>query len=206
VRGTRLKTQWPSLKDARAFIDYDPNTGDLTHKARTPDMFPQGYRPHAICAAWNKRNAGKTWGAVAKSGHIKGRIKDADVYAHHVAWALHYGEWPTDHLNHLNGDPADNRIVNLRQVSQAEVVRNQSLHRDNRSGRIGVFQRSDTGKWVAKISRRGSQDYEYLGGAFDTLEDASEARAQAEARKKYHANHGRRPSRFTKEQNKEKRK
>ncbi len=38
--------------------------------------------------------------------------------AHRVAYALHYGKWPENELDHINRDPLDNRICNLRDANR----------------------------------------------------------------------------------------
>jgi hypothetical protein len=40
---------------------------------------------------------------------------------------MHYGVWPTQLIDHINGDSSDNRIVNLRQTTQSENNRNRVL-------------------------------------------------------------------------------
>ena len=41
------------------------------------------------------------------------------VLMHHAVWAVCKGRWPVQ-LDHVNGDVTDNRIENLREVSQSE--------------------------------------------------------------------------------------
>ena len=42
------------------------------------------------------------------------------VYLHHAVWAVCKGRWPEQQLDHINGNKHDNRIENLREVSQSE--------------------------------------------------------------------------------------
>ena len=44
---------------------------------------------------------------------------------HRVVWAWHHGRLPTMQIDHINGNGFDNRIENLREVSQSENMRNQ---------------------------------------------------------------------------------
>ena len=42
------------------------------------------------------------------------------VRMHHAVWAVCKGRFPTQQIDHINGDRADNRIENLREVSGSE--------------------------------------------------------------------------------------
>lgn len=103
---------------------------------------------------------------------------------------MHYGEWPSQFLDHVNGDPTDNRIANLREVTNQENCKNKSINRNNKSGVIGVFFYDHGGYqyWVAYIRAEGR----HIGlGYFKRYEDAVAARKQAEIDYGYHHNHGR---------------
>ena len=42
------------------------------------------------------------------------------LYVHHAVWALVYGCFPKATIDHIDGNPANNHIENLREVSQSE--------------------------------------------------------------------------------------
>ena len=46
--------------------------------------------------------------------------KQVFVYLHHAVWAVCKGRWPKQQIDHINGNKHDNRIENLREVSQSE--------------------------------------------------------------------------------------
>lgn len=57
--------------------------------------------------------AGNIAGSSHSTGPITLRFKYVAYMAHHVAWFLHYGTWPTQQICHKNGKKSDNRIENL---------------------------------------------------------------------------------------------
>ena len=46
--------------------------------------------------------------------------KQVYVYLHHAVWAVCKGRFPERQIDHVNGNKHDNRIENLREVSQSE--------------------------------------------------------------------------------------
>ena len=58
---------------------------------------------------------------------------------HCMAWALVYGRFPKQ-IDHINGDPKDNRLENLREVNQSENDQNRLMPWKMGKGKIpGVF-------------------------------------------------------------------
>jgi hypothetical protein len=72
---------------------------------------------------WNRRFAGKRLSVRVRDGYKRVKILQRDIYLHRVVWALHNGEWPKHSIDHINSDPSDNRIENLRDIPLSENIR-----------------------------------------------------------------------------------
>ena len=83
---------------------------------------------------------------------------------------------PGFYVDHINGNPADNRKVNLRLATEINNQRNMCLPRHNTSGYKGVGFRKDRGKCRAYISIRNRTKHL---GYFDNAEDAARAYDEA---------------------------
>jgi hypothetical protein len=139
-------------------------------------------------AAWNKKYAGaETMCTPNGSGYKQVCINHKTYSAHRVIWAFHYGEWPANQIDHINGDRGNNDISNLRVVTSAENGRNQRRRRTNVSGHMGVHWNKKCSKWQAQLSVGG--DKKYLG-LFDDIEEAVAVRAKANIEYNFHPNHG----------------
>jgi hypothetical protein len=139
---------------------------------------------------WNTRFANKpAFTSISQSGYHQGLIHGVSFHAHHVIWALHYGEWAPDHIDHINGRSTDNRITNLRTATHDENMKNLKLPKTNKSGYIGVYWDSQQSKWRAQIRVSGKQ---LSLGSYDLLELAVAVRIEANIQYGYHENHGKR--------------
>ena len=184
----------PTIEDLRNALTYCPETGILTWRERPREMFQstQSWK------TWNARFAsrpagGARWsGASAESarsdGHLRVRIFGRSHESHRVCWAIHHGEWPLDQIDHIDGNPSNNRASNLRVASQSENMRNRKTPRTNTSGVIGVSWHKASLKWRATIMVSGIR---LSLGYFERLEDAAASRKAAEIEHGYHSNHGR---------------
>lgn len=134
------------------------------------------------------------WGRVA--GYVDTRWGYVVVHVNGVAcrrarlvWILHHGAIPCGlFIDHINGTPGDDRISNLRVVTNRENGRNAKRHPRNESGVTGVRWHKGAKKWTARIH---ANDRELYLGLFDSFDDAVAARKQAEKEHNYHPNHGR---------------
>lgn len=114
--------------------------------------------------------------ATGKIGYLQEGYRRFDIRGRHygvhrLAWAWYYGEWPNGLIDHINGDPADNRIANLRLASQAENMRNRRAQK-RRSHVLKGITPAWGGKWRAGLRIDGK--YTFLG-TFETAEAAHAA-------------------------------
>ena len=91
-------------------------------------------------------------------------------------------------MDHINGNPTDNRLVNLRAATQSTNMRNRRISKNNTSGFHGVYWDKVKNTWRVQIQVDGK--HKYLG-RHKELDDAVRARKQAEVKYGYHENHGR---------------
>lgn len=105
------------------------------------------------------------------------------VQAHRLAWMLTHGEWPKQHVDHINGDRSDNRLQNLRDIPQVHNQQNERRARkNNKSGLLGASWSKAMGRWTARIHYDGKH---HFLGYFDTAEAAHAV--YLEAKRKVHA-------------------
>lgn len=172
------KRRLPTPEQLRQLLNYDPETGNLTWRERPLSMFkaPTRARQSRACKMWNGNFAGKPAGATDGNGYLQIKLFDRSTPAHRIAWAITYGEWP-EIIDHINGDPSDNRIANLRSGSREMNQRNQRRHKSNTSGRTGVSWNAKRRLWTAQIKMN---DISFNLGAFDKFEDAVAERERVE--------------------------
>jgi len=170
--------------DLPEMLSYDEETGVLTWKHLPPRMF----RADQYYRAWNTQFSGKeAFTTVHSAGYRHSQIRGKNYLAHRVAWALKTGKWPDGEIDHVNGDRADNRWANLREVSHGENSKNTGISRQNKSGVVGVFWNEANKKWRAYIHADGVTE---RLGEFVRKADAIKARKAAERRLGFHPNHG----------------
>lgn len=142
----------------RSVLNYEPSTGIFTWRVRAGTRMP-----------------GTIAGSPDDLGYIKIAIRKKDYRAHRLAWLYVYGEWPADMVDHIDGNPANNAIANLRDVDT--TVNQQNLRKaksTNKSGLIGVSRKAKCS--VARIKVDGKV---LFLGAFKTDEEAHAAYLEA---------------------------
>ena len=123
-----------------------------------------------------------------KNGYQRVGIKGKIYKEHRIIMMLCFGHIPEnaeiDHINHVRND---NRLCNLRFVTMSENMRNKSVSSKSTTGVTGVYFYKRLQKYIARI--RVNREFIHLG-TLETLEDAAEARRQADRKYKFNNNHG----------------
>ena len=184
-----MSKELPSPELLRKLLRYEPETGKLFWRERGVEMFSDGKQSAEwACNRWNSRYSGKeAFTAIDTYGYKKGSIFKTSYLAHRVIWAMVNGEW-AEEIDHIHGVRCDNRMSELRAVSHKENARNQRKPSNNTSGAIGVCWHKSRERWVANVKINGK--VKFLG-YFTDFDEAVTIRKDAEAKYKFHENHGR---------------
>lgn len=128
----------------------------------------------------SRSQAGSVAGGNSTRGVVIVSVDYRRYKAHRLIWLWHYGILPPE-IDHIDGDPSNNRIENLRAATHATNMKNMKTPSTNRSGFKGVRFHLPTRKWTAQIGVNKKSVYL---GIFLTPEDAYAAYCRAAV--KYH--------------------
>jgi len=158
-------------------------------QARLKELFhycPESGLFTRLISTSNRTKIGEIAGNDAGQGYLRVMVDREFLFVHRLAWFYMNGEWPNK-IDHINGIRDDNKAINLRSVDDYENSRNKGIHKNNKSGVIGVS-RCRQGWWRVLISGDGKRLYL---GEFEYKWDAICIRKSAEIKYGYHENHGR---------------
>ena len=127
--------------------------------------------------------AGSLAGCLEADGYVRIQIDGKRYPAGPLAWFYTHRVWPAQVIDHKNRDRADNRLANLRCVTQGENLKNTGVSRRNKSGYKGVRWVPERSKWRATIMVDGKT---ISLGYFLQLEEAVAARLAAEEAYGFH--------------------
>jgi hypothetical protein len=155
-------------------LHYDPETGHFTWLIKSSPVRLPGTRAGG--------NDGK--------GYVMIGLYGKNHKAGWLAWFYVHGVWP-QMIDHINGNPSDNSIGNLREVTYSQNNWNKRISKRNTSGYVGVHWSKRWGKWVAVIVKDRKS---YFLGKYSDPAIASQAYQQKAVElfgeyHRYHANY-----------------
>lgn len=138
----------------RELLFYDPDAGTFTWRV----------------ARGGRATVGSLAGAISKRGYKSIFIDYKQFRSHRLAWLYVYGKWPDGEIDHINGNPSDNRIRNLRVSDRTNQCRNAKTKSTNLIGLKGVTAAGD------RFRARIRVNYRLINiGRFNTAEEAHAA-------------------------------
>jgi hypothetical protein len=179
TEGTRPMANVADITAAqlRAIFNYNPETGELFWKARTPDMFAEGSLGRAaVCKSWNTKFAGKKAFSDDRKGYYQTPLYGRVYRTHRIIWVLQTGQWPSEHIDHADGNGKNNRFGNLREATKAQNAFNAKTRVDSETGLKGAAPTKSKKKFVGYIRNSGRKTYL---GTFNTPEEAHAAYVEA---------------------------
>lgn len=176
----------------RELFDYAPQTGAITWRHHAGKA--RNYRAGKPAGTKTNPTRGSGCSYLKVGIRVPGE-PTVRLWAggHQIAWAHHYGTWPTFPIDHRDGNGLNNAISNLRPATHSLNARNQCLHKTNRSGIAGVVWHARASKWQSSAGRvdprTGKRHCDYLG-LHTTLLDAAAARKSYDLQNAYGPAHG----------------
>ena len=114
---------------------------------------------------------GKEVGFITINGYRATSIHKKQYLIHRLIYAMFYGYVPKI-LDHIDGNPLNNKIENLRSATSIQNAYNQKNHKNNKTGVKGVNFNKLCGKFSARCQVNKKQNWL---GLFPTLELAEQA-------------------------------
>jgi hypothetical protein len=138
----------------REMFRYDPETGDFIRLKQA-----------------GRELAGSIAGSFDRRGRRSIHINHRVYLAHRLIWLYVHGRWPLAEIDHIDRNPSNNRLDNLREATRRQNAINR-VGPKAKSGFTGVVLRSDKKAWFAQCRDTDGKPV-YLG-SFKTREEAAE--------------------------------
>jgi|TARA_R110000782_G_C14477476_1_gene375536 hypothetical protein len=145
-------------------LTYDPDTGLFKW------LDTEGCFNHRKSLVWFR-------GYTLFKGYLGIKINGKQYLAHRIAWYLMKGEMPTNLIDHIDRNKVNNKLTNLRSVTNRENILN-SFRSDNAKN----VSKTPGGRWQSHVSYNGKREY---FGTFDTEDEAIEKSKHAKLNNRY---------------------
>jgi len=127
-----------------------------------------------------KIKIGQKAGHFGNLGYFRVSVNKKRYLVHRLIFLMHHGYLPKI-IDHIDGNPANNCIKNLRETTNSENLYNSKIRKNNLANVKGVYWHKPTKKWTVRLSVNGKSTY---FGLFDDIKLAENV--AVEARNKYH--------------------
>ena len=155
VRNKAKNSPHLTAETVRDIFDYDPETGILIWKINRL-----------------KTKVGDRAGSRGPDGRWRVGYKYKDYLVSRIAWLFVYGKWPEYDIDHIDLNPGNDRISNLRDITHSHNAANTRVRFENNTGVKGVHWDQRRALYKATIMKNGKT---YNLGRFLTLEQAKAA-------------------------------
>lgn len=155
----------------KTLLPYDPDTGNFTR-----------------VKSKNQNKVGSVAGSKEKFGYVSIKMDGKSYRANRLSFLYMTGCFPVGIVDHINGNPSDDRWCNLRDVDYSQNCMNSRTPKTNKSGVKGVCWDKRDKRWKAQIFVKGIK--KHIGNFKDLI---SAELAVKKYRNEHHgefANHG----------------
>lgn len=166
----------------KKLIRYCPETGLMVWRERPSEFFTKDW----VRRSWNTKYAGKKAGVIDSKGYLAVFIMGKQYRQHRLAWLYVYGKDPVA-IDHINGIRTDNRLCNLREVTNQQNHMNRRISSANTSGVTGVYLNKKRNLWCAQMKFNGKT---YHLGSSKVFEEAVAMRRKEESLLGFSERHG----------------
>jgi hypothetical protein len=124
----------------KELLSYCPETGEFRYLADGNNQYTK---------------AGALAGSINGHGRRYIKIDGVQYSSHRLAWLYVNGLFPDKDIDHIDCDPLNNRIENLRLCNDSENQANRGARKNNKVGLKGVNWCNTRKKYVAQIQKNG---------------------------------------------------
>lgn len=134
-RGTYYRTDMLTAEHLHTLVHYDPETGVMTWLKKLSA----------------RQYVGDSVGSLKDNGYVWTKIYRKSYAVHRLVWLYMTGAWPTDEVEHVDRNRANNKWVNLENATHQENAGNRTPRHDSSSGVTGVLWSTKDQAWRATI-------------------------------------------------------
>lgn len=111
-------------------------------------------------------------GTITKDGYLRITVLGKNILAHRLAWFFVYGNIPELEVDHIDGNPSNNIISNLRLATKNQNQKNRKINYNSSTGVKGVGYCHRKKRYIVRGMINGKQNYL---GSYEKIEDAKDA-------------------------------